>query len=98
MRIYISGKITGLPEAEVKAKFEQAEVQIKAFGHDPINPLKNGLPETAPWVEQMGKDVELLLSCEAVYLLGDWETSPGARIEVAVAKEYGLEVIEQPNF
>lgn len=51
MKCYISGKISGLPTEQVTAKFRQAELQIRAFGHEPVNPLYNGVDKEASWNE-----------------------------------------------
>ncbi len=50
MKVYISGKITGEPDELVKKKFEQAEAQLMAFGHQPVSPLKNGLRLDESWL------------------------------------------------
>lgn len=46
-KIYISGRISGLPIEEVAAKFDETETKLKAQGYEVINPLKNGIPATA---------------------------------------------------
>ena len=48
-KIYISGRISGLPIEEVAAKFDETETKLKAQGYEVINPLKNGIPATASW-------------------------------------------------
>lgn len=48
-KIYISGKITGLPIDEVISKFQAAEAKIRRFGFEPVSPLRNGLPFEAEW-------------------------------------------------
>ena len=42
MRIYISGKISGLPYKEAEQRFEDAEALLTELGFEVINPLKNG--------------------------------------------------------
>lgn len=98
MKIYISGKISDLPTETCRNKFEQAEAQVRAFGHEPVSPLRNGLPENAPWEEHMARDIYMLLGCDGIYLLKDWNDSPGARIEEFAARERGLEIIHQPDY
>ena len=39
----------------------------------------------ADWAEHIGKDISLLLRCDAIYLLDDYEKSEGARIELCIA-------------
>ena len=98
MKIYISGKISGLPTDQVTAKFQQAEQQIQAFGHEPVNPINNGLGSEASWNEHLVADVALLLECDAIYFLPDWVESRGARIEAKIAQEYGLEILHLPEY
>ena len=66
MKCYISGKISGLLSEQVTAKFRQAEQQIRAFGHEPVNPLDNGVDKEASWNEHFVADVALLLECDAI--------------------------------
>ena len=85
--IYISGKISGLPIKEVISKFQTACDKVKRFGLEPKNPLDNGLPLDAEWADQMGKDISILLRCDAIYLLPDYLESEDAKIELAVARQ-----------
>lgn len=45
MKIYISGAITGLSLVGAKNNFEAMEIILRNAGHEPINPMKVGLPE-----------------------------------------------------
>ena len=40
MRVYIAGKVTGLPIGEVYTKFGAAEFWLKQQGYDVVNPLR----------------------------------------------------------
>jgi len=40
MKVYISGRITGLEYQEAYKKFEDAEVEVKNMGGVPVNPMK----------------------------------------------------------
>lgn len=91
-KIYISGKITGLPIGEVIAKFHAAEAKIRRFGFEPVSPLSNGLPLETDWADHMGKDIALLLKADAIYLLPDYNESKGARIELCVALQQRMPV------
>lgn len=98
MKIYISGKISGLPLDEVRAKFEWAAYQIKSFGHEAMNPLNNGLDPSEHWNKHMIADIALLLECDAIFLLPDWMNSRGARIELNIAQECGKPILFRPLF
>lgn len=92
-KIYISGKITGLPVQEAIAKFRSAAEKIRRFGFEPVSPFDNGLPLEADWAEHIGKDISLLLRCDAIYLLDDYEKSEGARIELCIALHRRMPVL-----
>ena len=98
MKVYISGKITGLPCDEVKEKFVWAAEQIRRLGFTPISPINKDLPYDADWHEHMVQDIKLLLDCEAIYLQIDWKNSKGAQIEQYIAKEMGMLIIYQLPF
>lgn len=91
-KIYISGKITGLPITEVIAKFRDAEALVRSHGFDPVSPLRNGLPFDAEWADHIGQDIALLLRCDAIYLLPDYDESEGARIELCIARHRRMPV------
>ena len=93
MKIYISGKISGLDYSIVESLFGEAEAKINDLGLIPVSPLNNGLHRSATWTEHMTRDIEMLFGCEAIYLLPNWESSKGARIEKSIAEEMGLIII-----
>ncbi len=97
-KIYISGKITGRPINEVLVKFKNAEEKIRRFGFCPVSPLENGLPFEAEWPDQMGKDVALLLRCDAIYMLPDWRKSEGAMIEFLIARQRRMRIFLAETF
>lgn len=84
-KIYISGPITGWPIDMCRVRFEAAEFLLRMQGFEPVNPMKNGLPEDAPYDEHMKRDLEMLAECDAIYLLNGWERSKGCRIELQEA-------------
>ena len=89
MRIYISGPITGDPEA--RWKFDQAAQIIRDRGHEYINPAR--LEDVMPglgWVHYMDVDKKMLFMADAILQLPGWENSTGARIEYDIARENGL--------
>lgn len=92
-RVYISGKTTGTPIDRAREKFEKAEQTIIKKGMEAINPMKNGLPASAPWESHMAIDIVLLMSCDTIYLLPCWETSKGATLEKNIAEITGKKII-----
>ncbi len=94
-RVYNSGKISGLPFSTVQNKFEQSDILIRRMGYKAINPLKNKLPNNAPWWLHMIFDIALLLTCRAIYLQSDWNESKGAKIEYKIAQFLKFKIIKQ---
>jgi hypothetical protein len=92
MRVYISGKITGLPFQEVESKFYRAETYLVGLGYNVVNPVRNGLPQSASWEKHMLTDIDLLFDCDAIYLLRDWLDSKGAMIEKHIAEVTGKQM------
>lgn len=91
-RVYISGRISGLPLDEAKKKFQHYEDFIRSIGLTPINPMHNGLPDTASWMQHMHEDIDLVASAGAILFIPDWTKSDGANVEYFVARHLGLEI------
>lgn len=89
-KVYISGQITGLPVAEYVERFSKAEAELMAKGYEVVNPLRYELKPGSRWHEQMKVDIRLLLDCDAIYMLSNWERSTGAGLELYIAEGLGL--------
>lgn len=85
MKIYISGKVTGLTQEQATKRFNDAESLLTAIGFDVVNPLRNGLKFDAAWDEHMVRDIQMLFPCDAIYMMDGWLDSTGAQIEYDIA-------------
>ncbi|MBR8725504.1 DUF4406 domain-containing protein [Bacteroides pyogenes] len=97
MKIYISGKITGLPLKETRERFADAQALLDGIGFEAVNPMKKSLPANATWEQHMVKDIELLFKCDAIYMMDNWIDSKGALIEYDIAKRLGLDIWFESN-
>ena len=95
-RIYIAGPMTGLPGLNYAA-FDAAAARLrKTF--DVCNPADTGRRYGNPGTEALAygrmirEEVLALRSCNAIYLLPGWERSEGARRELRIALEHGLDI------
>jgi len=88
-RIYICGKVTGDPN--YRAKFRKEEERLFAFKYEPVNPTA-GISANEEWAKAMKTALRLMLLCDGVSLLPDWKKSKGAKIEVRLARELGMDV------
>jgi len=91
-KIYIAGKVTGLPEKEVKEKFATAQKAIEAQGFEVINPIEVVNNPNEDWHIAMEKCLVALAQCDAIYMLPCYKDSPGADIEHKKAHALGLDV------
>lgn len=111
MKFYISGKIgENAPSRETLAKFKEAEDTLKERGHEVFNPTTSGLGqhaeslaraatyETSFYQEILLLDLVQLSQCDAVLMLPDWHQSPGAKVELLLARALDIPTYEQaPN-
>jgi len=95
LKVYISGKISGLPLHETKKKFLKAKEEVIFDGNIPVNPFEIITDDNLSWKDYMIADIRELFNCDAIYMLKDWRYSKGARIEKSIAKELGLKIFYQ---
>jgi hypothetical protein len=97
-RIYISGKITGLHPEEYTKLFTLAERKLTAEGWEVVNPLMIDQGSSNPtWEDCLVNDIRQLFRCDAIYMLANWPTSRGARIERSIAYELGKTIIYEDS-
>lgn len=73
MKIYISGKISGLPLKQVIDKFNSHAEFLKYKGHEAVNPIElSPYREDKQWHDYMVDDIAALFQYEAIYMLADW--------------------------
>ena len=98
-RIYISIPISGhdLEEVKEKARNIRECLLYDVFGFkkglDIITPFDVCSEPDKPYSYYMGKDIEALLECDAIYLCEGWQNSKGCMAEFEVARIYGKEII-----
>jgi hypothetical protein len=93
MKVYISGKITGLPFQEARANFDAAELNLFCKGHEPVNPMTLPHNHEGEWEDYMALDIAELTKCDAIYMLKNWHDSHGARLELKIAVHLEKQVI-----
>ncbi len=98
MKIYISGKITGLDLRVAELYFETVEQNLLKAGHTPINPMKVlAYHPDHTWDTYMKEDLGVLLTCDAILMLENWQDSKGAKVEHEVARSMGLQMFYCKN-
>lgn len=102
-RIYIAGPMTGV-ERWNRPAFVKAAERLRALGWEVTSPVEiadafgsQNTIVTTPGLLDTVIDEELaeLAKCDAIYLLEGWENSRGAKTELLLALEKGMEVITE---
>lgn len=95
--VYISGRISGLSEEEYISKFKRAEKFLYSVGYMVYNPVEANVIQQIykeyGYKACLAKCVAMLRFCDCIYMLKDWEDSPGAKAEKAFAEACGIEVL-----
>jgi hypothetical protein len=93
MNIYISGRMTGLPNFNYPA-FHAAEAELRKLGHNPINPARINFPADTSYDEMLMVDFEVIATmADAILLLPGWYMSMGAMQEHNLAVKLKLRVL-----
>ena len=99
--VYIAGPMTFYPEFNFPA-FQAAASELHDMGLRSVFHMANGTPpdpeDAAPWSVYLRVALRKMLdSADAVVVLPGWRESKGARLEVHVALELGMPVVEYPD-
>jgi hypothetical protein len=92
MRIYLAGKMSGLPDLGFPA-FHAAAAKLRAEGHEVVSPAELQPDKTAEWTACLRDCLAALVRCDAIALLPNWRDSRGARLEHHVARNLRMPVI-----
>lgn len=96
-KIYVSIPITGENYNDQRNHAFIAATNLAQKGYDVITPFDIVSDCTTPYDKAMGKCIEELLKCDAIYMCIGWEQSKGCKAELQTALIYGLKVITENN-
>ena len=94
MKIYISIPITGRQVSKVKAEAARIAGELNAAGHEAVNPFEVSPEEGKAYSYYMGRDIEALLECDAVYMAPGWRESKGCQLEHSTAEIYSIPIYD----
>lgn len=83
--------MTGLPDLNFPA-FHEAAALLRARGVNVVNPAEFGEEPGKQWSDYLRKDIKALMDCDHVVTLPGWQASKGAKIEVRLALDLGMQV------
>lgn len=96
MKVYLSGKVTGLSPSEYRKNFDEAAEELKVLlgNVEIVDPTKCIPTIFESWADYMISDLLLLKGCDATALLPNWSESKGAQTEYAFAQGMGIKIME----
>lgn len=95
MKIYVAGPMTGIKDANYP-EFNRVAEALRGSGHEVVNPAEN--PKRASWADYMRISLKQVCDVEAIALLDGYMDSKGARLEVLVACELGMQCLPWAEF
>lgn len=93
MSTYIIGKVSNRTFAADHKKFQDAENQLKAQGHEVVNIFIDTTNKYDSVQNPSAHRIALLLDCKAVFVLPDFGEDPTCILELATANELNMKVI-----
>jgi|SRR5215216_3345508 len=104
MKLFLIGPISHggtLPFEKVQINIDRffyyAE-KLERFGYECVHEAipREQEVDRVPWEEAMKRSITRMLTCDGVYLLPGWQRARGARLEVYLAGELGIPIIDIP--
>lgn len=96
--VYVAGAYSNNPEHNMQ-KAEQASIQLIKNGFAVFTPHKNFYDyqkyKDIHYETYLRMDFEIIRRCDAVYVLDNWEESPGTKREIDLCNEWDIPVFWQ---
>ena len=97
-KVYISGRISGLPREQYMTMFGIAEQMLRKKGYEVVNPTRFFMCKYI-WLYRLlgyrltlAYDLWLLRHCTHIHMVGnDWQQSRGARLERMKARQWNID-------
>ena len=99
-KLFISQPMRGLTEQEILKVREKIRVRAEKIIGEAIEVIDSfikdypGEKNKSIPVWYLGKSIQLLSQSDIVYFGGEWRNARGCKIEHEIAKEYGINIIE----
>lgn len=93
MKVYISGKMSGIPENRIRQRFNEVAKYLRQEGHTPVNPAVMLDNPNLDYEDYMAIDLKMLSRCDAIYMLRGWENSNGCKRELSYAISLDKKII-----
>lgn len=100
-KIFISQPMRGLTDEEILKAREEILIKAEKKMGEPVELIDSFIEDYPGEINKhipvfyLGKSIQFLSQADVAYFGGDWRNARGCMIEHEVAKQYGIEIIEE---
>ena len=100
-KIFISQPMRGLTDEEILKAREEILIKAEKKTGEPVELIDSFMEDYPGEINKhipvfyLGKSIQFLSQADIAYFGGDWRNARGCKIEHEVAKQYGIEIIEE---
>lgn len=99
-KLFISQPMRGLTDEEILKVREEIKIKAEKEIGEQVELIDSFIKEYPGEINKvipvyyLGKSIQFLSQADVVYFGGDWKNARGCKIEHEIAKEYGIDRIE----
>ena len=100
-KIFISQPMRGLTDEEILKAREEILIKAENKIGEPVELIDSFIEDYPEEINKhipvfyLGKSIQFLSQADIAYFGGDWKNARGCKIEHKIAKQYGIEIIEE---
>lgn len=100
-KIFISQPMRGLTDEEILNKRQEIMKNVEKVIKEPVELIDSFIEDYPVEIYKhipvfyLGKSIQFLSQADVAYFGGDWRNARGCKIENEIAKQYGIEIIEE---
>lgn len=100
-KIFISQPMRGLTDEEILNKRQEIMKNAEKVIKEPVELIDSFIEDYPVEIYKhipvfyLGKSIQFLSQADVAYFGGDWRNARGCKIENEIAKQYGIEIIEE---
>lgn len=100
-KIFISQPMRGLTDEEILNKRQEIRKNAEKVIKEPVELIDSFIEDYPGEINKhipvfyLGKSIQFLSQADVAYFGGDWRNARGCKVENEIAKQYGIEIIEE---
>ena len=100
-KLFISQPMRGLSDEEILKAREEILIKAEKKIGEPVELIDSFIEDYPGEINKhipvfyLGKSIQFLSQADIAYFGGDWRNARGCKIENEIAKQYGIEIIEE---